>query len=486
MQLSYPWLRTGLVAAAAFLALPATAQEVVTDITPTSEALRSSDARPSAPTDRATRDAAKASAQRATGTQMTLVKDGPLVTLDGTLRQLATDGGARAQRSARAETVMIQALATDRSAVSSLRAALQKFGFEPVNQAGASLTGRLPVSALEAVARIPSLRSAMALHAIRYGADGVDTYVSPVSTSNARVGAVTGEASRALRADIARSQFGVTGDGVCIGMMSDSFDNLGGAAAGVASGDLPAGILVLDDTGGGSDEGRAMMELAYDVAPGTDMAFHTAFNGFTGFAGGIVDLFQAGCTVIVDDIGYAGDPFFQDGVIAQAVDYVVSQGASYFSSAGNSADASYESDFRDSGDPGFFIGTVLHDFDPGPGTDPFQDILLFPGETLRFAFQYDEPSILAGTDFSEFPELYGGDPNQAPTSDYDVFLFDGPSVDAGLLAVSVDSNPAGGVPFEFIEYTNATDEIQVVYLTIEKFEGEDRRLKYINFGGDAS
>ena len=122
------------MAAAAFLALPATAQEVVTDITPTSEALRSSDARPSAPTDRATRDAAKASAQRATGTQMTLVKDGPLVTLDGTLRQLA-DGGARAQRSARAETVMIQALATDRSAVPSLRAALQKFGFEPVNQA---------------------------------------------------------------------------------------------------------------------------------------------------------------------------------------------------------------------------------------------------------------------------------------------------------------------------------------------------------------
>ena len=486
MQIPYSRLRYGLVAAAALLALPATAQEVVTDITPTSEALRSSDARPAAPTDRATRDAAKARARRATGTLTAPVKDGPLAALDGTLRNLA-ENGARTRSGARAgsETVMIQALATDRGAVSSLRAALQKFGFELVNQAGASLTGRVPISALEAVAKIPSLRSAMALHAIRHGADGADTYVSPVSTSNARVGAVTGEASQALRADIARSRFGVTGDGVCIGMLSDSYNNLGGAAAGVASGDLPGDVLVLDDLdGGGSDEGRAMMELAYDVAPGTDLAFHTAFTGFASFSGGIVDLFQAGCTVIVDDIGYAGDPFFQDGVIAQAVDYVVSQGASYFSSAGNSADASYESDFRDSGDPGFFIGSVLHDFDPGPGTDSFQDILIFPGETLRFAFQYDEPSILASTEFSEFPELYGGDPNQAPTSDYDVFLFDGPSVDAGILAASVELNPLDGTPFEFIEYTNFSGDIQVVYLSIEKFDGEDRRLKYINFGGD--
>ena len=40
----------------------------------------------------------------------------------------------------------------------------------------------------------------------------------------------------------------------------------------VGSGDLPAGIQVLDDFSGGSDEGRGMMQLIYDVAPGVDMA----------------------------------------------------------------------------------------------------------------------------------------------------------------------------------------------------------------------
>ena len=496
MITSYTRLRYGIAAAAVLLALPVAAQEVVTDIRPTSEVLRSPDA-PAAPTDRATREAlaaaaknrARSAARTATGASKPLpVKDGPLSTLDGTLRDLAEGYDARAQSGARAatETVLIQALATDRGEARSLLGALQQLGFEPVSTAGAALTGRIPVGSLEAAATVPSLRSAMALHYVLHGLDGLDTYVSPTAAPRARVGAVTGEASRALRADIARSRFDVTGDGVCIGIMSDSYNNLGGAAAGMASGDLPDDIQVLDDLEeGGSDEGRAMMELAYDVAPGTDMAFHTAFKGFANFSGGIVNLFQAGCNVIVDDIGLAGDPFFQDGVIAQAVDYVVSQGATYFSSAGNSSDASYESDFRDSGETGFFPGSVSHDFDPGPGTDTFQDIVLFPGETLRFAFQYDEPSVLAGVEFSEFPELYGGEPGQAPMSDYDLFLFDAPSLDAGLLDFSISSNRRSGAPFEFIEYTNATEEIQVVYLAIEKFEGEDRRLKYINFGGDA-
>ena len=37
---------------------------------------------------------------------------------------------------------------------------------------------------------------------------------------------------------------------------------------------------------------------------------------------------------------------FQDGIIAQAADTVVRQGAAYFSAAGNSAKQSYESAFR--------------------------------------------------------------------------------------------------------------------------------------------
>ena len=44
-----------------------------------------------------------------------------------------------------------------------------------------------------------------------------------------------------MRADIARSTFGVDGTGVMVGALSDSFNCLGGAAAGVASGDRRPG-----------------------------------------------------------------------------------------------------------------------------------------------------------------------------------------------------------------------------------------------------
>lgn len=404
-------------------------------------------------------------------------KAGPLSNLEDTLRDLAVYAQSNA-RLAGDGMVAVDVIATGPEAMGRLEAGLVALGFETTGRGSAMLSGRLPVRALEAASALPGLRTAMTSHRLVHRRDATQAVAPFVSY---RVGSVEGEASVALRADDARATYGVDGSGVCVGVLSDSFDGLGGAASGVASGDLPV-VNVLDD-GPGTDEGRAMIELAYDVAPGADFAFHTASDGFASFSGGILDLYNAGCSVIVDDISYAGEPFFQDGVIAQAVDYVVAQGASYFSSAGNSSNGSYEADFQDSGQLGFFEGP-LHDFDPGPGVDVFQDILMFPGEILRFVFQYDEPSVLAGVESSEYPALYGGAAGQGPTSDYDLFLFNGPSLGAGLLDFSLNNNAADGVPFEFIQYQNNTGAIQTVYLAIEKFKGVGRRLKYINFGGD--
>ena len=51
--------------------------------------------------------------------------------------------------------------------------------------------------------------------------------------------------------------------------------------------------------------------------------------------------------MIVDDIIYFAEPFFSDGVVAQAVDDVAAAGVAYFSSAGNrSGTQGYVSDFR--------------------------------------------------------------------------------------------------------------------------------------------
>ena len=109
------------------------------------------------------------------------------------------------------------------------------------------------------------------------------------------------------------------------------------------------GVVVLDDSASGtnSDEGRAMAQLIHDIAPGSELLFRTAFNGRADFAQGIIDLADAGADIIVDDIGYFLAPFFQDGPVAQAVDQVVANGVSYFSSAGNSDNNSYEAPYVD-------------------------------------------------------------------------------------------------------------------------------------------
>jgi len=191
-----------------------------------------------------------------------------------------------------------------------------------------------------------------------------------------RTGSVTSQGDKAMRADIARQTLGLTGQGSKIGVISDSYDALEGAAGGVASGDLPAGVHVLDDYlfPDGTDEGRAMAEIVHDVAPGANIAFNTAYFGQEGFAEGIINLAKAGCNIIVDDIIYFDEPMFQDGIIAQAVNKVTKDyNVAYFSAAGNKCPVnSYEAAFKNSGklisDP-FYGGLgIAHDFGGGVTT----------------------------------------------------------------------------------------------------------------------
>lgn len=127
----------------------------------------------------------------------------------------------------------------------------------------------------------------------------------------------TSQGYRAQRADVARAKYELTGNDVKVGILSDSYNNLGGAAAGVASDDLPPNVQVLADLpSGGIDEGRGMAENVHDMAPGSAIAFHTAFLGQADFTQGIEDLQSADCQVIVDDIIYFAEPFFQDSIIA--------------------------------------------------------------------------------------------------------------------------------------------------------------------------
>lgn len=247
--------------------------------------------------------------------------------------------------------------------------------------AGKGVSAWVPITQLGSLARLPSLGNARA------------------SMMETHVGRTTSQGDRALGANTARTDFKVDGKGIAVGVLSDSFDNdndLTSVNIDYISQDLPDSFVnvLLEGPDGSSDEGRAMLQLVHDLAPGSDLLFHSAVYGEAAFAQGIRALRAAGADVIVDDIGYFAAPMFQDGIVAQAVDAVTAQGASYFSAAGNNDNNSWE-------DAGGYRsmtqdGLDLHDFDPGPGQDPYQEITVPIGTQIIFSFQWNQPYASAG------------------------------------------------------------------------------------------
>ena len=183
------------------------------------------------------------------------------------------------------------------------------------------------------------------------------TFVRPVYPPIPTSGIVTTLGDVAMRSDFARSGFNLTGEGIKIGVISDSYNTKTGNPAqdDVLKGDLPGpgnpvnpyAVEVLQDYpfGERTDEGRAMLQIVHDIAPKAQLAFRTGFINAPDFAKGIIDLKNAGCNIIVDDITYITQPFLADGIISQAVNSVKSQGVAYFSAAGNYGNKSYQGQF---------------------------------------------------------------------------------------------------------------------------------------------
>src|SRR5260370_27012954 len=166
---------------------------------------------------------------------------------------------------------------------------------------------------------------------------------------NTGQGSVTTEGDATHRAAAARGVFGINGAGLKIGVLSSGVTSL---AASQATGDLPPTcgsgaspcVTVLPGQTGAGDEGTAMMEIIYDMAPGANLYFATALPTITNFAQNIHDLRAAGCDIIVDDVFYFVETPFQDGQtgavisttngggVIQAVNDVVANRAPYLSS----------------------------------------------------------------------------------------------------------------------------------------------------------
>lgn len=348
------------------------------------------------------------------------------------------------------EKVVIDAVAA--GDVDQLVRDLQALGMENTAVSGRVVSGRLPIAALEQASQLGALKLARAASAMTMA------------------GAVTSQGDAAMLADDARSAFGVDGTGVTVGTLSDSYNCRGGAATDVGSDDLPSGVQVLADEpgcGSGTDEGRAMMQIVHDVAPGASQAFHTAYGGMADFANGIIELATvAGADIINDDVIYFAEPMFQDGVIAQAVDSVKALGAAYFSAAGNQDDQSYEAVFRDSGVPGNYSGSTRHDFDPGPSVDTLMEVSIPANTEIIFAFQWDQPSYSVS-----------GAPGSA--SDIDIILYSA----AGQALTAGSDNNLGGDPVEVFAYKNTSGTTKSYQIGIEHFAGPfPGRVKFVYFG----
>ena len=361
---------------------------------------------------------------------------------------------------------------------------LRAAGAAVINVSGAYRTVTVAVrpGRLREVAGVTGVESVTeVLTPLGSASDGSGPASSSVAECN---GAATSEGDTHLRALEARQTFGVDGTGSTVGILSDSFntDEAAPTDAGddVASGDLPGAgnpcgragpVAVLEDFNyqGDADEGRAMAQIVHDLAPGAKLAFATAFTGELAFATNIERLAKpiaqggAAADVIVDDVIYFDEPFFQDGPIAVAADNVTSGGVAFFSAAGNdnlidqtgNDIASWEApSFRDAPSCPAELGASADrercmDFQPGAGTDNTFGITVSGGATLTVDLQWAEP-------------------RNGVTTDIDVALLDS---NGKLLKAS--GSPVGGFednvgasqqPVEVFQWTNSksTQTVQLV------------------------
>jgi hypothetical protein len=372
---------------------------------------------------------------------------------------------------------------------------LAALGFRPqtISSINVSLLdGYLPLSAIKAASAIPGILS---LHANQRP-------VHMAGTPAATFGTVPHQAAILEKADLVQAA-GINGAGISVGVLSDSYNTCNAcstdAAQDIAAGNLPAaGVAVIaEGPGGDTDEGRAMLQLIYDIAPGAALGFATADSGQLGFAENILALrTQFGADIIVDDTYYYAEPFYSDGTIAEAVDLVVESGAAYFSSAGNNGLEAYEatysavpfaaarrlgakgrSNLKLDQIPAALRPVSLHDFkNPDGTTSVTQRITSATLNGNHIEFQWDEPFDLS-----------------LVKTDYNIYVFDsdGNWIDPAAsfyVFYTTDNNVETDEPNEYLFLSPSPNQLvgdtyQTDYqIVIGKMnDGPAERVKYIVF-----
>jgi subtilisin family serine protease len=312
--------------------------------------------------------------------------------------------------------------------VAATREALEAAGLsiERENAESGLVEGWVPAGGVRAVAAV----------------DGVGS-IRPAERGETRVTSAGDVSSLASQV---RSQLGFTGAGVRVGVISDGVDS---RVASIQRGELPATVLVPTGFAGTGDEGTAMLEIVHDLAPGADLLFASGIDSPLRFVDALHELVAAGAKVIVDDLGFFSEPYFQDGVVAQAVREAVAGGVSYYTAAGNAALEHYQGMFRETPQ------SKYHDFNEGGSVDNTNRVSIPPGGSLQCVLQWDDP--------------FG-----SASDDYDLLLLD---ENRAVVAASNNVQNGRGDPLEFVDAHNDGPATEVASLVIQRDRGDARTLE---------
>jgi hypothetical protein len=329
---------------------------------------------------------------------------------------------------------------------------------DTVNNGPGSLiiTGKIPI------ANLTSLNSLTTL---------ID-FVRPLSPPLRNIGIITSQGDSVIHSNFVRGGYDISGKGVKIGVISDSYNSLLGnpEQTDILNGDLPGignskhntPVKVLKEYpyGSSTDEGRAMLQIIHDIAPDATLDFRTGFISAGDFAQGILELQKDGCDIIVDDVTYINDPFFQDGPISKAIDSVAAKGVTYFAAAGNYGSQSYAATFNPVPAPNGIVG-YAHNF----GGSIFQNDSLYAG-TYTLVLQWQD-------------SVYSlGQTSPGTSTDLDIYLTDG----NGKTLFGFNRNNVTGDPIEILPFT-VTTSTAANLMIIQANGNKPVNFKYVVFRG---
>ena len=272
----------------------------------------------------------------------------------------------------------------------------------------------VPVSQLRAVGELPGvLRVGLPRYAVHKQA--------PVQGSVTYTGSVDTQGDSILQAAAFRKSTGDTGQGISVGVISNGDQHI---ADSQKTNDLPSNIWNDPKDAGGSggfspassgDEGTAMMEIVYDLAPGvsqlgfcgpqTTVDFITCLNDFKA---------NISPSVIVDDLGFPGGAMFSEDTFASGVQGFAQSNSSIHlvTAGGNDGSGFWEGTWAPT-----TVSTTVNGvsytqaMDFGGGNTDLQ-LTVGSGDVISYLVEWDDPWSDSTT---------ANDPN-----DFDVVVFTGP------------------------------------------------------------